>query len=1238
MLNNWADSRECQSMLPELIKRLIYASTRNLKRLTIPSGDDVNLPGWDCVVESKERIFTIDEGVSLWELGSNKNVSSKIRDDFNKRDDDTQGFLKQSSTFVFVTPRYWKDSTEWVERTRKTSQWKDIIVLTAIELEDWICSHPTVGIWLAGILGFVKDKGIILPEDYWDLWSKGRTIHLRPDLLLGGRCEAIQKLKDFIQNEPSIVHIEAISQEEALAFVIAFCLSYDIEIPSLLSRAIIVNDREQLIRMSNNYENLIFITKIPNIPFEVANRGHYVISTISPADEVKDAISLPIIFFDTFVKSLVLSGVDESKARVLAHDTSRDIMSLRRRLNIDTLQPQWTRSQDILFLLPTLMVGRWNSDCEGDKKLIECLAGTTYDLIEQKLIIALNSNDSPFVKVDVIWRSRSPYESIRYVLNLFTESYWKRFCDVAIEAFSDDDPDVVDKINTSEIRLWKHKQKMSIEIKKGICQTLILLTIHDSNKWQPQVDSLISELLNGFTLKRYLSCRHLFPMIAEASPDCVLSFIEAEVSKNDNIVAQLFISGRERTFGFLPYDIYYTELLLALEAIAWDEQFLLRSSLLLLQLCKYPQNDGFLNSPMNSLRRIFRFIIPQTYVEVDNQNEVLKALMNICPNSTCDLIMKLLNDFSQRSFPFSSHYKWRLFSHRRSPKYINPISSERIIFICDMLLNNIDLDTHKVCQLIDIAFMPELKQCIGLTIVNYLSDHQKYLKGNELVCDKLREQIILHISHSDAAWTMKKVELKPYQMLLSNLLSDDVIEQHKWLFKDRYVEIPSKWINSGKERYEALRDMRIQAINDIIQDGGYESIVQMSCRVDYPSILGESYYFSDKATNLENIISDYIDHRLSFEFLSGYGYIYFLEHGTGEMIRVAKTIQPEDVSIDWLCAPKYQTDIAAYIEENMSVSAQNRYWGKVNIWGLPTNANNENLITKLIEVNRNKEALSLLSKLIKVGENLISDQMMLDILLKILSSDINGLENFSPDCFIDIIEEIQKTDNADIINQLLSLELNLYPLFVNRMDTSNLIIVQEALLKPEVMIELISLAYLHCDDNDNINKSSYQKDETSLMLSKHAFSLLYDLHKAPYVDIDQANVEDFKSYIKHLQELAIERNLVKMTNHTIGHLLAYIPENDNYPPEYLSDMIEQLSDKTVDESYRIQMFNKRGVTTRSINAGGDIERRLIERYQRYANKTRFSYPRITKIFNELIIEYQRIAQKEDNEAKLIDLE
>ena len=45
-LKQWADTKECQSLLPELMRRLICASVKQLNRLSFPSGDAVHMPEW----------------------------------------------------------------------------------------------------------------------------------------------------------------------------------------------------------------------------------------------------------------------------------------------------------------------------------------------------------------------------------------------------------------------------------------------------------------------------------------------------------------------------------------------------------------------------------------------------------------------------------------------------------------------------------------------------------------------------------------------------------------------------------------------------------------------------------------------------------------------------------------------------------------------------------------------------------------------------------------------------------------------------------------------------------------------------------------------------------------------------------------------------------------------------------------------------------------------------------------
>lgn len=49
----------CKGLLPELILRLIRATSTNTSNIRFPNGDAVHLTGWDGVVESADAIFNM---------------------------------------------------------------------------------------------------------------------------------------------------------------------------------------------------------------------------------------------------------------------------------------------------------------------------------------------------------------------------------------------------------------------------------------------------------------------------------------------------------------------------------------------------------------------------------------------------------------------------------------------------------------------------------------------------------------------------------------------------------------------------------------------------------------------------------------------------------------------------------------------------------------------------------------------------------------------------------------------------------------------------------------------------------------------------------------------------------------------------------------------------------------------------------------------------------------------------
>lgn len=67
-IEQWADTRDAQGMLPILIRRLISATT-TITALSMPGGDSVSTSGWDGIVQADKGNIWVPDGASFWEMG-----------------------------------------------------------------------------------------------------------------------------------------------------------------------------------------------------------------------------------------------------------------------------------------------------------------------------------------------------------------------------------------------------------------------------------------------------------------------------------------------------------------------------------------------------------------------------------------------------------------------------------------------------------------------------------------------------------------------------------------------------------------------------------------------------------------------------------------------------------------------------------------------------------------------------------------------------------------------------------------------------------------------------------------------------------------------------------------------------------------------------------------------------------------------------------------------------------------
>lgn len=102
-LEEYADTRESQAVIPELVYKLVDESCPDLTACRIPYGNNINQPGLDGFVETENgfRHF-IPKGKSFWEIGVGKDSQAKATEDFTKRTGQISAQERQEASYVFV--------------------------------------------------------------------------------------------------------------------------------------------------------------------------------------------------------------------------------------------------------------------------------------------------------------------------------------------------------------------------------------------------------------------------------------------------------------------------------------------------------------------------------------------------------------------------------------------------------------------------------------------------------------------------------------------------------------------------------------------------------------------------------------------------------------------------------------------------------------------------------------------------------------------------------------------------------------------------------------------------------------------------------------------------------------------------------------------------------------------------------------------------------------------------------
>lgn len=349
-LEQWADTREAQGLLPVLVRRLVSA-TAATTALAISGGDSVGEPGWDGYTQITQGNAWVPVGEARWEMGCSEDVIKKARGDFRKRTAETSAEIAKVTTYVFVSPRRWRGKATWQAEAAKESRWREVKAYDADDLEAWLEAAPGVTLWLGELLG-LSGNGIESLERYWDAWSHQPHLPISKAAIFAGREGEKDALSDALSKSPRLIAIQADSREEAVAFVCAHLLEN-----GLAERAACITAPEGWRFVDANSHLSVGLAASPEVvqqrapkdgftlivPLSTGDKATYFSGAAASAVETQHHIVLERPRYEQFEAALCAMGEEVSDATRLARATGRS-WSVYRRLraqNPGIRRPAW---------------------------------------------------------------------------------------------------------------------------------------------------------------------------------------------------------------------------------------------------------------------------------------------------------------------------------------------------------------------------------------------------------------------------------------------------------------------------------------------------------------------------------------------------------------------------------------------------------------------------------------------------------------------------------------------------------------------------------------------------------------------------------------------------------------------------------------------------------------------------------------------------------------------------------
>lgn len=1244
-LDHWSTSNASEGQLPELVRDLVLASVDDrtkISEIRFPIGDMARTPGYDGKLGASISHSFVPDGDSVWEIKTSKDYEGEANKDFTKRSENPKGIDKSTTTYVFVTSKVWrkplKTKEQWIEEKKKEDpSWKDIQVIDAIDLEQWLELCPATSANFAKRVGVSPLSGAKGIDEFWNVFVNRYKPTLNEATLLTSRNDQATNVVNELLDGYSIQRIQADSVDEVIAFVIAAIFSSGSDSYRFLKSRILILENIDAVNHFSYYRGMVFIIT-PNV---ASNCGHLAQnnSLILPKgkkDMRRDSVALVRPTSFELAESLKELGLSEDEAMRASKESGGSITILaRRRPSVDSNPPEWVQNHGAT-MVPALLAGSWDDSNDNDKSILADLStADKYSDYQEEIIGVLNADDSPIEREASIWKIIAPVDTFVNIGGFISENHFERLKQVAITVFSEMNPNIVDQQSneTDTSSFFKKTTKYSRWLRDGLATTLLqIAALHEeidlkisSTSSQKFVDEIIRNLPGLKNDPRVIiSLNSELPYLMEAAPDPLLEALEHMLEGIPEKVQEIFNESDD-----MFSHSYHTELLWALECLAWNPKYIKRVCLILTKLSQIDPGGKTINRPINSLTEIFLLWHPGTNANLLQRFSVIDEIIKFDSNTAWELVANLLPSFHGVSHGSNKPiYRESGANNRERITYELLWQSHEKVFNRAIKLTEGNHNRWKDILEALAKVKPDLRKT---TISAFKKAIEHFSKENkEDFWNFLRDFLSRHKSYPEAEWSLTGDNLKAIEELYQQLTPQNNLERFKFLFDEHTPRLPDL-ISSYDP--EAIKKERLKAIKNIYSSEGIDGVID----------------FAGRLKNTQSLVSAFLDH---VNDMSVFKEIIHKSHGASENLTRFNHELSSNIKY------KYSTDewnniILDLIEKNnwsddlitelilswpnvketwdfvstLGQGITDRYWKNKSAW-ISKDMNTADIEFSAKKYVENNRALSAVKT---VHEN-IAD-IDLDLVVKILKNaitEINSLKspnNMLSYYFEKIFDALaSRSDISE--NDLAMLEYAYFPVLERKKN--NLTIHKMLAKDPAFYISLIKDAFKARNSEKSLVTIENQRK------AEAAYRLLDSFKIIPGHTENEINLEILHSWTKEVLKLAIKNDREAITQQHIGKLLAHAPndpDDEGWPHKSIRDFIEKTGSDQIEKGLKFERFNMRGAYIKGIFEGGQQERELAKKYREWAQISKRWF-RTNEMLEKIAERWEAHAKEEDSQARL----